>query len=424
MEPRIDSFISFAAAAIPADGGGSGTFGGLLLYFSIAIGISFLCSLLEAGFLSTPNSYVESRAQSGDRAARLMQKHKANVEDGITAILTLNTFAHTFGAAGAGAEAVGIFGSEFAAVITIVLTAMILVFSEIIPKTVGAVYWKQLFPFTTYMIQVLVVGLYPLVWAFKAVTRILKRGEGGSETVSRSEVEMMARLATLGGDLKENESRVIRNLLHMDEIQVSDIMTPRTVLLALEESVTVGEVVRQKQLLHYSRIPVYREHIDDIAGFVLRNDVLARAADDQYEMAIGDLVLPIHPVPETLSAAKALDEFMARQQHIFLVIDEYGGTAGVLTLEDAVESLLGREITDESDLVVDMREFAQQRFMRQRALYNLPRIPVPGKTSTLNGAGANIINANAHNGANGANGSGASASSPASTPPSSHAEGA
>ncbi len=373
MEPRIDSAISFVAATIPADGA-SGTVGGLLLFFGIAVGISFLCSLLEAAFLSTPNSYAESQAQTGSAAGRLMQKHKNNVEDGITAILTLNTFAHTFGAAGAGAQAVGVFGSEFAAVITVILTVLILVFSEIIPKTIGAVYWKQLFGFTTYTIQILVLMLFPAVWAFKAVTRVLKRGENGVEAVTRSEVEMMARLATRGGDLKENESRVIRNLLHMDGIQISDIMTPRTVLLALEENVTVGEVIREKKLLHYSRIPVYREHIDDVAGFVLRNDILGQAADDKYDVNIGDLVLPIHPVPETLSAAKALDEFMARQQHIFLVIDEYGGTAGVITLEDTVESLLGREITDESDLVVDMRELAQQRFMRQRALYNLPRV--------------------------------------------------
>lgn len=390
MEPRIDSFISFAAAAVPVDGG-SGTIGGLVLFFSIAVGISFLCSLLEAAFLSTPSSYVETQAQTGSRVARLMQKHKANVEDGITAILTLNTFAHTFGAAGAGAEAVGVFGSEFAAVITIVLTVMILVFSEIIPKTIGAVYWKPLFGFTAYTIQALVLGLYPAVWAFKAVTRVLKRGDDGSETVSRSEVEMMSRLATRGGNLKENEGRVIRNLLHMDEIQISDIMTPRTVLLALEENTTVGEVLREKKLLHYSRIPVFKGHIDDIAGFVLRNDILAQAADDHYDVKIGDLVLPIHPVPETLTAAKALDEFMARQQHIFLVIDEYGGTAGVLTLEDAVESLLGREITDESDLVVDMRELAQQRFMRQRALYNLPRVAGISTNGTRTGSNANNV---------------------------------
>ncbi|PJF21746.1 MAG: hemolysin [Phototrophicales bacterium] len=365
----MDIIDSFILAATAPTGEASGTLGGLLLFITIAIAFSFLCSMLEAGLLSTPSTYIETKAQDGNRAGRWMQMAKENVDEPITAILTLNTFAHTVGAAGAGAQAVGVFGSQWAAVITFVLTLLILIFSEIIPKTVGAVYWKQLFTFNAYTIRFLVLGLYPAVWAFKAMTRLITPEEK-LPTITRAEIEMMAHISAEEGSLNENENRILKNLLHLDKVQVGDIMTPRTVVLAFQQDMTVGQVLEtsKQRMLPYSRIPVYGENIDDITGFILRYDVLKYAAADRHDMRLKDFLRPIHAVPETLVLTKAMDVLMQNQQHILLVIDEYGGTAGVITLEDVMESLLGAEITDESDLVEDLRKLAQQRYERQQTI--------------------------------------------------------
>jgi CBS domain containing-hemolysin-like protein len=361
-----NSTIALAAAA-PTSGEVSGSVGGLLFFILVAIAFSYLCSMLEAGILSTPTSYIETQKHS--RSGRLMQKFKNNIEEPISAILTLNTFAHTFGAAGAGAQAVGVFGSEWAAVITVILTLMILVLSEIIPKTVGAVYWKQLFTFNAYALQVLVWMLYPAVWALNWLTHLITPNEQ-MPTVTRLELEMMAQISAVEGALDQQEGLIVRNLLKLNQVQVGDIMTPRTVMLSFSQDLTVGEVQGNKAAMPYSRLPVYREHVDDITGFVLRLDILNAAAEDRDNLRLKELVRPIHSVPETLNAAKALGEFMARQEHIFLVMDEYGGTAGIITLEDAIESLLGAEITDESDVVADMRQLAEQRYKRRLEMIN------------------------------------------------------
>lgn len=365
----MDAIDSFILAAAAPTGETSGTLGGLVLFISIAIAFSFLCSMLEAGLLSTPTMFIETKAQDSNRAARWMQRAKENVDEPITAILTLNTFAHTIGAAGAGAQAVGVFGSQWAAVITFVLTLLILIFSEIIPKTVGAVYWKQLFTFNAYAIHILVLLLYPAVWAFKAMTRLITP-DAKLPTVTRAEIEMMAHISAEEGSLDENENRILKNLLHLNNVQVGDIMTPRTVVLAFQQDMTVTEVLEtsKQRMLPYSRIPIYNENIDNISGFILRYDVLKYAAADRHDMKLRDFLRPINAVPETLTIAKAMNLFMQNQQHILLVIDEYGGTAGVITMEDAMESLLGAEITDESDLVEDLRKLAQQRYVRQQTI--------------------------------------------------------
>jgi len=341
-----------------------------------------LCSVLEAVLLSTSHSHIELLAEQGRRAGKLMQKHKSNVERPISAILTLNTIAHTVGAAGAGAEAVGVFGNEWFGVISAVLTFMILFFSEIIPKTLGATYWKQLMPFSAYTIQFLVLSLYPAVWGFEFVTRVMRPAEE-APTVTRSELEVMARISSEEGALLERESRILGNLLQLRNIQVETIMTPRTVVMAFQQDMTVGEVLANYRLMPYSRIPIYDESTDDIKAFVLRHDVFRRAADDQDQVKLKDFAREIHAIPETNSVAQVLDEFIKVQEHIFLVIDEYGGTAGIITLEDTVETLLGIEITDESDVVEDLRKLAAQRYERQSKLLNqivTTREPKPTST--------------------------------------------
>lgn len=357
---------AFAAPVVSGEGG-TGTWGGLIFFISLAIGLSFLCSVLEAVLLSTNMSFVELQMENGHRSARIMADLKADVERPISAILTLNTFAHTIGAAGAGAEAVGIFGNEWFGLISALLTILILVFSEIIPKTIGATYWKQLNAFAAYITLWLVFILYPAVWLLEKTTRMLK-GKDSAPTVSRLELVAMARISTIEGALHEGENRIFTNLLHLRNVQVRDIMTPRTVVLAFQQDMTLADVLTKHRSMPYSRIPVYDENLDDVTGFVLRHDLYHRYSNGDEHVTLSELKREIRGIPETNTVAQVLEDFMVNQEHIYLVIDEYGGSAGIITMEDALESLLGIEITDESDIVADLRKMAEQRYARQSEL--------------------------------------------------------
>lgn len=362
----LDLIPSFLASGGPV-GSAVGTWAGLIFYITLALSVSFLCSVLEAILLSTSHSHIELQLEAGKRSGKLMQKHKADVERPIAAILTLNTVAHTVGAAGAGAEAVAIFGEAWFGVISAILTILILVFSEVIPKTIGATYWKQLNAFAAYTIEVLIWGLFPAVWILEKTTKVLKSDEE-EPTVSRKEIEVMARIGANEGTLVEREERILRNLFHLNKVQVEDIMTPRTVVLAFQQDKTIKEILDTHTTLPYSRIPIYGENIDDVTGFVLRHSLYQTYAMGEPDKALTELKREISVVPETNSVASVFDSFIEKQQHILLVIDEYGGTAGIFTLEDAIETLLGIEITDESDLVTDLRKMAEQRYKNQQQL--------------------------------------------------------
>ena len=314
--------------------------------------------------LSTPVSHIELLVQQGNPAGSIMQGLRQNVEHPISAILTLNTVAHTVGAAGAGAEATAIFGSEFFGLISAVLTLLILVFSEIIPKTLGAVYAKPLTPFTAYSLRALLWVMKPAVFAFEFVTRAMRPSEE-APTVTRSELQVMARISAQEGGIRERENRIVTNLLQLADVQVERIMTPRTVMEMFQERQTIGEIAQGREALRFSRLPVYGESADDIKGYVLRHDIYQRAAADEHDIRLQEITRKLEVVPETNSVAQVLDEFISRQEHIFLVIDEYGGTAGLITMEDAVETLLGIEILDESDRIVDLRLLARRRYQRQ-----------------------------------------------------------
>ena len=347
--------------------GGSGEWSALLFYVGMALVISFLCSIWEAAMLSTPVSHIELLVQEGRQAGLIMQRLRQNVEQPISAILTLNTIAHTVGAFGAGAEATVIFGSEFEGLIAVVLTLLILVFSEIIPKTLGAVYAKPLTPFTAYSLRALLWLLKPAVFAFEFVTRSMRPDEE-PPTVTRSELQVMARISAEEGGIQERENRVVANLLQLAEVQVQTIMTPRTVVLMFQQERTVADVMRSYAFLPFSRIPIYGESADDVSGYVLRHEIYRRAAADEHGLKLREIGRKLDAMPETNSVAQVLDEFIARKDHIFLVIDEYGGTAGLITLEDTVETLLGIEILDESDSVADLQELARRRYQSQSEL--------------------------------------------------------
>ncbi|MCY4465268.1 MAG: hemolysin family protein [Chloroflexi bacterium] len=363
MDSLIHSSIPILAAG--SGTGGAGEWSALIFYVVIALGVSFLCSIWEAAMLSTPVSHIELLVEQGSKAGVIMQGLRQNVEHPISAILTLNTIAHTVGAAGAGAEATAIFGSEFFGIISAVLTLLILVFSEIIPKTLGAVYAKPLTPFTAWSLRALLVLFKPAVFAFEFVTRAMRPDED-APTVTRSELQVMARISAEEGGIRERENRIVANLLELAEVQVETIMTPRTVMLTFRTDATIGEIMREHTVLPFSRIPVYGESADDIRGYVLRHEIYKRAAANEHDVPLREIARQLQVVPETNSVAQVLDEFIAKQDHIFLVIDEYGGTAGLITLEDAVETLLGIEILDESDRVADLRDLARRRYESQQ----------------------------------------------------------
>lgn len=376
------SFILLAAAPAAVPAGAEGSVLWLTIFVSIALGVSFVCSVLEAVLLSTTSSHLELAIEKGSRGAERMRAHKEhqNIDRSISAILTLNTIAHTVGATGAGAEAAAIFGSNWIGVIGAVMTLLILVVSEIIPKTIGAVYWKGLLPLSAILISMLVWVLYPIVWACQLLTDLLKP-KGTEPTVTRAELEILARVGRQEGTILPRESRVVRNLLRLHEVQTSEILTPRTVVSALPADTTIEEAT--KELLRFSRVPIYTDDKDSMDRFVLRHDLLRKAAQGEGAQPVEKVARPLKAVPETTTVAQLLNLFIEKQEHIFLVVDEYGGTEGIVTMEDAIESLLGAEITDETDPVTDMRELAEEwRVARDRPSEGPPEGQSPGAGST------------------------------------------
>ena len=333
----------------------------LILYVLLAIGVSFLCSIMEAVLLSITPSYVAALEAEGSSTGPRLRALKNDIDRPLAAILTLNTFAHTLGAAGAGAQAVVVFGDAYIGAFSAVLTLLILVLSEIIPKTLGAVYWRQLAGPIAALIKPLIWILYPLVWLSQQLTKLLARGEGEKEKqVNRAEFAALATLGAEEGVFNARESKILQSLLRFNELQARDVMTPRTVMVAFPASTPVGEVAGRE--LRFSRLPVYEDNRDHVTGYVLRGDVLRAMAEDQDERPIGEIQRELLTVPESLPLPGLFERLLERQEHIALVVDEYGGTAGLATMEDVVETLLGMEIVDEADTVHDMQVLARERW--------------------------------------------------------------
>lgn len=338
----------------------------LLVYVAVALGTSFLCSVWEAVLLSTPSSHIELMVQRGANGGRRLQRMRRNVERPISAILTLNTVAHTVGAAGAGAEATLIFGSKWFGVISAVLTLLILVFSEIIPKTLGTAYARQLAGFTGWSVHLLVKLFYPLVRVLEFVTSLFKP-ERKRPAVTRAELAAMAAVSAAEGGINRDEQRTMDNLLRLEQVKVKDVMTPRTVLSILPEGMTVGEALADGVLPAFSRIPLSPGGADDISGYVLRADILERAARDARGVRLVEMVRPLDAVPTGASVGHVLSMLGSARSHLALVADEYGGTAGLVTLEDVMETLLGQEIMDETDRVENMRALARDQHTGEAA---------------------------------------------------------
>ena len=337
----------------------------LILYLLLALVVSFLCSVMESVLLSTPVSFLYAKQASGKKAATLLMRMKENIDRPLAAILSLNTIAHTIGAAGVGAQATKLFGEVYFGVISAILTILILVLSEIIPKTIGARYWRSL-ALTSGMI----ILTYPLVIMAAYLTRILSR-EKGELSVSREEISAMANLGEEEGIFEEKENRIIQNLIRLRRVKVSEIMTPRVVVTLADEEMLLQEFLKEKEFLYFSRIPVYAGNRDSITGYVLRQHIFENLAEQKHSLKLKDIRREILFVHESTSLLSLWDKLLEKKEHIALIVDEYGGLAGITTMEDIIETILGLEIVDESDRITDMQQYAQRKWRERQAKYNI-----------------------------------------------------
>ena len=337
----------------------------LIFYVALALGVSFLCSILEAVLLSVSPSYVAGMAQEGTKVGKTLERLKEDVDRPLAAILSLNTIAHTVGAAGAGAQAAVVFGSAALGVASAILTFLMLVVSEIIPKTVGALYWRSLTPVVVRLLVPTIWLMYPLVKLAEGLTKLIARGNKPA-TMRRDEFPALAEVGVKQGVLHADESRMLSSLLRFAGLKARDIMTPRTVIFAFDEEATVHDALETSTNLRFSRIPVYSGGLDHVTGFVLKTDLLLAAANGQGGSRVGDHKRELAAVTDSVGLRDLFERLTAERLHIALVVDEYGGTAGVVTLEDVVETLLGMEIVDEEDAVTDMQALARRKWKERR----------------------------------------------------------
>ena len=331
----------------------------ILLYFLGALSLSFLCSVLEAVLLSTPMSYISMRENQGSKTATLMKQYKNNVDRPVGAILSLNTIAHTIGSAGVGAESIKIFGEQYFGLISAILTLLILVLSEIIPKTIGASYWRSLAMPSTRIIRVLILITYPLVLLSELITKVFTP-RGNQASMSREEVSAMVDVGTTEGIFRESESKLIKSCIALSGVKARQIMTPSIVVESACQDLTVKDF-QAKQSWSFSRIPVYAGDKDYITGYVLKDAVLKLLSEDQFHVKLSDLKRPILTFREEESVFQIWEKMLEKREHISVIIDEYGGLRGLVTMEDIIETMTGVEIVDEDDVAVDMQALAKER---------------------------------------------------------------
>ena len=351
---------ALAAAGPAINATGTGDVRLLTFYVVIALGISFLCSILEAVVLSVTQTWVAVEKNNGSKTGELWAALKEDDAVGpLTAILTLNTISHTMGAAGVGSQVQLIYGDGALTLASILLTLAMLLLSEIVPKTIGAAYWKQLARPCGSLLRIVVWSMTVLIVPIQILKRVLPKGE--LNLVSRDDVAALADLGEERGVLNEDEEAIIHNLLRLRDIMVKDVMTPRTVMQTVNADATVLEVTESMPVLRFSRMPVLGEGTDDVLGLVLRARILRASSNDEHGATMNDLMQPITRIRLEQSVEEALDHFLESKQHFALVTNEFGGTEGAVTLEDVFETLIGEEIVDELDEVEDMREYAREQ---------------------------------------------------------------
>lgn len=337
----------------------------LIIYLFLALAVSFLCSIMEAVLLSSTISYIENKESEGSKAAITLRRQKEDIDRPLSAILTINTIAHTVGAAGVGAQATAIFGEVYFGLISGILTLLILIFSEIIPKTIGATYWRSMALVSAGIIRWMIIISLPIVYIAKLITQLVA-GKSNSERISRQEVTAMANVGVIQGVLDETESKVIENLLSLRSIKVKEIMTPRTVLVTAPEDMSLKDFFERPDFNNFSRVPVYEGKPDNITGFVLKYDVLDKLAKDEFDGSLKDIRRPVTIVYENLPVPALFNKLLTSREHLAVLMDEYGGLSGIATMEDIIETILGLEIVDETDRETDMQQLARERWKDRR----------------------------------------------------------
>ncbi|MHC2990055.1 hemolysin [Pontibacter sp. HJ8] len=337
----------------------------LILYLAVALFFSFLCSLLEATLLSITPSHVGTTTEENPVLGKHLREFKDNVDRPLAAILTLNTFALVLGAAGVGSQAQRIWGYEYVSLVSAILTIFILILAEIIPKTLGANYWKTLTPFTVRALRIIIYSpLYPIIVLSQFITRRLKKDKDRS-VLSRADFAAMAEIGIKEGIFKRGESQMLRNVLRFNKIMVRHIMTPRTVIQGAREDQTIVEYFKEVKTLRFSRIPLYTNNLDDIDGYVLKDEILSKLISNEGSLPLKSICRSIEVVTEYMPIPELFNRLLKEQNHIALVVDEYGGTAGIVTMEDIIETLLGMEIMDEMDNVEDMQKWARDNWAKR-----------------------------------------------------------
>lgn len=345
----------------------------LLLYLLGAMAISFLCSLLESVLMSAQVSFITMREEEGDRNARLFMHYKQEPDRPLAAILSLNTIANTVGAAGVGYQTNIVFGNEWFGVVSGLMTLLILVFSEIVPKTIGTSMWRKLLWLARPM-KWLVTLMYPLVLLIELFRKKLAIDEVDT-SISREEVSAMAGMAEEEGIIDKSENKVIQNIIKLDDIKAYDVMTPRVVANIAPESMTLKEFYKDDSLSHNSRIPVYGDSPEFITGYVLRYDVLELLTEDKFSLKLGTVKRPIAVFNEEATVSDIWESLLKTKDQIALIIDEYGSFQGLITLEDIIETILGMEIIDENDTVTDMQQYARERWQQRQKQFKPLNIP-------------------------------------------------
>lgn len=342
----------------------------LFFYLILALLISFLCSIMEAVLLSTSHSYLIMKQESGNKWAKKFIRLKSNIDKPISAILTINTIAHTVGAAGVGAQAVKIFGETWFGIISATLTLLILIFSEIIPKTIGARFWRELAGVSSHTIQIMILITYPFVLLSAVITKIFSKKKNDYST-SREEISALTNIGVDEGIFNEKENKIIQNLLRLRNVKVTEIMTPRVVMATADENLLLQDFLNNKTFLKFSRIPVYSGDVENITGYVFRQNVFEKLAEDQHELRLKDIKRDIVILPEAQALFDAWENLLEKKEHIALIVNEYGGTEGIVTMEDIIETMLGLEIIDEKDTIPDMQKYARERWKNRQVKYNL-----------------------------------------------------
>ncbi len=362
----------------------------LLLFALFSIAFSFLCSIFEAVLLSITPSYVQVKEKEGGRMGALLRQFKNELNEPLTAILSLNTIAHTVGAILVGASTGAAFGEggiqlplvnyelSYEVLVSVVMTLAILIFSEIIPKNLGAMYWKQLAPFTVKSLDILVkiFRVLGIVWISNKLNQILGGGDAHSTSLTRTEFALMAEAQTESGGLKEEEGRILRNLLNFESLTVHDVMTPRTVVVGAKATMTIREFYEKFDNSPFSRYPVFGDTRDQVQGYVLKDMAYKAIIEQRDQETIASLVRPLLAMSQDTSLHRLIDLMLERREPIAMVVDEFGGMEGLVTMEDAMETLLGLEIMDEMDSTQDMQSLARERWKARAKAMGL-ELPEP-----------------------------------------------